>query len=154
LATKEIDLKAQLSRFAELSRAQCESSQVGLSVNVDDRARFAMADAEALDQVLHNLLLNALQAKRLESGQVVVRTRRGMRRDHLVIEVEDDGIGISRRMLPLVFKPMFTTKTEGTGLGLALVERLMNGMGGMVTIESEENHYTRIVLTLPTGNVT
>ncbi len=151
LVPKELDLKGQLGRFAELSRAQCESAQVGLSVSVDERARFVMADAEALDQVLHNLLLNALQAKRQDSGRVIVRTRRGMRQDQLVIEVEDDGIGISRHMLPLVFRPMFTTKTEGTGLGLALVERLMNGMGGMVSIESEEDRYTRVVLTLLAG---
>lgn len=149
---REIDLKSQLGRFAELSRAQCESAQVELSVTVDERARFAMADTEALDQVLHNLLLNAIQAKRQELGHLSVRTRRGMRQDQLVIEMEDDGVGISRHMLSLVFRPMFTTKTEGTGLGLALVERLMNGMGGMVTIESEENRYTRVVLTLIAGD--
>lgn len=152
LVPRELDLKAQLGRFVELSRAQCESAQVGLSITVDERARFAMADAEALDQVLHNLLLNALQAKRQETGHIVVRTRRAMRHDQLVLEVEDDGVGISRHMLPLVFRPMFTTKTEGTGLGLALVERLMSGMGGMVSIESEENHYTRVVLTLGAGD--
>lgn len=151
---REIDLKAQLGRFAELSRAQCESAQVEISVAVDDRARFAMADTEALDQVLHNLLLNAIQAKRQDLGHVCVRTRRGMRQDQLVIEVEDDGVGISRHMLSLVFRPMFTTKTEGTGLGLALVERIMNGMGGMVSIESEENRYTRVVLTLVAGDAT
>jgi signal transduction histidine kinase len=149
LDVRELDLKAQLDRFTELSKAQCQSAQVTLTANVDERARFAMADPEALDQVLHNLLLNALQAKRLEQGRVQVRSRRGSRRDRVVIEIEDDGLGISRYMLPLVFKPMFTTKTEGTGLGLALVERLMAGMGGAVSIESEENRYTKIILTLP-----
>lgn len=152
LEVRELDLKSQLERFSELSKPQCQSAQVALASHVDERARFAMADPEALDQVLHNVLLNALQAKRLEQGQIQVRTRRGTRRDRVVIEIEDDGLGISRHMLPLVFRPMFTTKTEGTGLGLALVERLMGAMSGSVSIESEEGRYTKIILTLPIGS--
>jgi nitrogen-specific signal transduction histidine kinase len=152
LDSRELDLKAQLERFSEFSKAQCQSAQVILSSSIDERARFAIADSEALEQILHNLLQNALQAKRLEQGRVDIRTRRGTRRDRVVIEVEDDGMGISRYMLPLVFKPMFTTKTEGTGLGLALVERLMAAMNGSVSIESEENSYTKVILTLPVGS--
>jgi signal transduction histidine kinase len=152
LDSRELDLKVQLERFSEFSKAQCQSAQVILSSSIDERARFAIADSEALEQILHNLLQNALQAKRLEQGRVDIRTRRGTRRDRVVIEVEDDGTGISRYMLPLVFKPMFTTKTEGTGLGLALVERLMAAMNGSVSIESEENSYTKVILTLPVGS--
>lgn len=152
LDVRELDLKVQLERFAEFAKAQCQSAQVALTPKVDERARFAVADPEALEQVLHNLLQNALQAKRLDQGHITVRTRRGTRHDRIVIEVEDDGLGISRYMLPLVFKPMFTTKSEGTGLGLALVERLMAAMNGSVSIESEENRYTKITLTLPVSS--
>jgi nitrogen-specific signal transduction histidine kinase len=152
LDVRELDLKAQLERFTEFAKAQCQSAQVVITSKVDERARFAVADPEALEQVLHNLLQNALQAKRLDPGHITLRTRRGTRRDRIVIEVEDDGLGISRYLLPLVFKPMFTTKTEGTGLGLALVERLMAAMNGSVSIESEENRYTKITLTLPVSS--
>ena len=61
----------------------------------------------------------------------------------------DNGAGISRRNLKLIFKPFFTTKKKGTGLGLAIVKKIMDAHHGSISIESQEGNGTTVRLTLP-----
>ncbi len=95
-------------------------------------------DAEELRRVLVNLVGNAVQAIR-GSGHVVVRARpRSLRgRDGVTVEVTDDGVGIPPENLERIFEPDFSTRTAGTGLGLAMVRRTVDDMGGTVEVESE-----------------
>ena len=90
-----------------------------------------LAEPVALEQIIHNLLMNALQA--LE--QVPVRERRltvtlGAEGDQGVITISDSGPGIAPEMLARIFEPFFTTRDAGLGLGLSLCETLASGMGG------------------------
>jgi len=84
-------------------------------------------------------------------GEIAVRTiRRG--RD-LSIEFEDTGRGIQPDLVDRIFEPYFTTKTKGTGLGLAVVKHIVSEHGGDVSIESELGKGTKVTITLvQTGN--
>ena len=98
------------------------------------------ADAEALSNVLRNLVANAL--KFTEEGQVEVRLRRD--EDVVVIDVTDTGIGISEGFLPHVFEPFRQESTglsrshEGNGIGLAIAQRLLQMMGARISVQSEQ----------------
>lgn len=91
-----------------------------------------VADRVQLEQVLINLLTNAVQAAEGSTPAEVRIT--ALRRDgEVIVEVEDTGEGIDEARLPAVFEPFFTTKRSGLGLGLSISQRLMEGMHGRLT---------------------
>lgn len=98
-------------------------------------------DPTQLDQILLNLVVNAVDATP-EGGRITIRVRRAPRVDRadgLVVEVEDDGVGIPAANLEAIFEPFFSTKEhKGTGLGLAQVWDCAQRAGGRVSVRSEE----------------
>ncbi|TBW41055.1 two-component system sensor histidine kinase AtoS [Siculibacillus lacustris] len=105
------------------------------------------ADGEALKQALLNLVINAIQAIP-ETGTVVVSTRSDGE-GNAVIRVIDDGVGVDPENLDKVFDPFFSTKPTGTGLGLAMVHRIVDAHHGVITIESRPGAGTTVTVRLP-----
>jgi signal transduction histidine kinase len=105
------------------------------------------ADRRLLERAVVNLVENALQAVG-ESGRITVRLRRADL-GRLQVEVEDTGPGIEPEIRDRVFEPFFSTKTSGSGLGLALVKRIAEDHGGGVALEQAPGGGTRAVLWLP-----
>lgn len=111
---------------------------------------YAKADIGALRQVIVNLLSNAMDAIEARIDPTVwIRTR--LERRQVVLEVEDNGIGIPDPIIDKVFEPFFTTKEsqKGTGLGLSLCFEFLSNMGGTITAKSRPGYGTRFVVTLP-----
>lgn len=106
------------------------------------------ADADALVRIIVNLVENALSAVADTDGALVT-VRCGSHLGSAVLEVSDNGCGIPEEELPLVFAPLHTTKAEGSGMGLAIVQKLMVNMGGVAEISSEVGRGTAVVLRLP-----
>lgn len=93
------------------------------------------ADADKIKQALNNLIRNAIEAvAALSGGKVIVRARAHNSKE-AIVEVEDDGIGLSGPDAP-VFDAFYSTKAGGTGLGLAIVHRIVSDHGGSVGVES------------------
>lgn len=109
---------------------------------------FVGGDAGNLQQVLLNLLTNARDAMP-EGGSVRVRARR--HEQHVLLQVEDEGVGIPPEMLPRVFEPFFTTKPrgQGTGLGLTTAFRTVEAHGGRLEIASTPGQGTCVSVLLP-----
>jgi two-component system nitrogen regulation sensor histidine kinase GlnL len=117
-----------------------------------------LADEAKLRQVFLNLVKNALEAMG-DSGTLTITTRIetdfhvrhdvGDRGQFLSIDVDDTGPGIAAEDCERIFAPFFTTKTSGTGLGLAVSERLVAQHGGTIRIESEPGRGTRVRVRLP-----
>jgi two-component system sensor histidine kinase PilS (NtrC family) len=111
----------------------------------------AVGDPHQLRQVLWNLLVNAAQAARAVaggSGQVRVRTAPAPGGGATLV-VEDDGPGIAAEDRDRLFTPFFTTKPDGTGLGLATVHRVVEAHGGAVQVESAPGAGARFTVRLP-----
>ncbi len=110
-----------------------EARERGISLDEDVEEILLPLDRHQIRQVLLNLLLNALEATP-SGGQVrVVLTREG---EWAVLRVEDTGRGIPAEHLDRIFDPFFTTKERGTGLGLALVYRMVEAHGGTIKVKS------------------
>ena len=105
-----------------------------------------LADAQQLKQVFVNLLLNAVQAMR-GSGTLEVST--SLREAEVEVVVADTGGGIPPAELSRIFEPFYTTKPDGTGLGLAVVRGIVEEHGGHIRAESEPGRGTRLVLRFP-----
>jgi two-component system, NtrC family, sensor histidine kinase HydH len=105
-------------------------------------------DVELMERVVYNLLLNAAQAT-ASGGAVTIKTRDAG--GAAEISVIDRGSGIAREHLENIFNPFFTTKTEGVGLGLAIVSKIVDEHGGSITVESEPGHGSVFRVFLPGG---
>jgi signal transduction histidine kinase len=103
-------------------------------------------DAGALEQLLLNLLRNAAQALG-SGGSVTIRVQ--SHDGSVALEVRDDGSGIPADALDRVFEPMFTTRPDGTGLGLTIARRIAIAHGGQLELESARGQGTTARLTLP-----
>ncbi|MEJ2185656.1 MAG: ATP-binding protein [Gemmatimonadota bacterium] len=101
-----------------------------------------------LNQVFMNLLVNAVHAMP-DGGTITVRTR--AEGDHVVVEIEDTGAGISKANLKRIFEPGFTTKGNrvGMGMGLLIVRQIVDRHGGHIAVASEQGRGTKFTITLP-----
>jgi signal transduction histidine kinase len=129
---------AELTEVLDRSIAQLERVTPRYNVSVyrnysPDVRPFAF-DAELMERVFYNLLLNAAQATPA-GGEIVVKTR--VADGSVEIAVIDRGAGIAPEHLESIFNPFFTTKKEGVGLGLAIVSKIVDLHGGKMSVESE-----------------
>ncbi len=116
--------------------------------------RLAWFDREEMKRALINLVDNGLAACESAGCDPVVNLRAAEERGMLVITVEDHGTGLSDDKRAKIFEPHFTTKTDGMGLGLPIVQGIVYGHGGTIEVESEEGVGTTFRLLLPTGEET
>jgi nitrogen fixation/metabolism regulation signal transduction histidine kinase len=115
--------------------------EAGLSIKIDKNR---------LSQILTNLIINAIDAMN-GSGNIEIRTDLVKKREvsYCRISIKDSGKGISKQDSGLVFTPYFTTKETGTGLGLPIVERIVNDHGGAIWFNSAEGMGTTFYIDLP-----
>ena len=95
-------------------------------------------DREQCLRVFNNLLQNAVQATE-ETQEAHIEINCEQKSNRLIISIKDNGCGISEELKPKIFSPNFTTKSTGSGLGLAMVKNIMEGFGGRIYFESEKN---------------
>jgi signal transduction histidine kinase len=109
-------------------------------------------DREAVRQVLSNLVRNAIQAVRAHGDGVTgpgVIVRLDTWDDWVEVEIEDHGVGIPPETLPRIFDPFFTSRKRGTGLGLAVVDRLVRQHRGTISVGSKLGTGTTVTVRLP-----
>jgi PAS domain S-box-containing protein len=109
-------------------------------------------DARRLEQAFQNLVANAIQhAPRGSEVQVIAQSCRRQARDYVECRVEDAGPGIPEENLPRVFEPFFSRRKGGTGLGLPIVQRIVEAHGGTVTVANRAAGGAVFTVTLPAG---
>jgi len=136
-----VDVHESLRDVASFLRAFRERNDSELVLELEAEDAVVVGDEVQLRQVFVNLVLNAIQAA--EEGRVTVRTRLESR--HLVVDVQDDGPGISDEVGDAIFKPFFTTKPRGsgTGLGLPTARRITEIQGGgLELVDRRPGHTT------------
>ena len=127
-------------------RHEIEDRGVRVEATLPDQLPVIRGDVAQLKQVFFNILKNALQAMG-EGGLITVECRSG--NDFVEIHFTDTGKGISQEHLGRILEPYFTTRADGTGLGLLIVERIVRAHGGEIGIESEEGVGTTVSVRLP-----
>jgi C4-dicarboxylate-specific signal transduction histidine kinase len=129
-ALQAVNLNEAVKRALYLLEPECQRRGVAPVLDGAD-AVTVQADAVALDQIVHNLIFNALQAlEKVPLGHRSLTLTIGSHDGHGELQVADSGPGIAPEVLPRLFEPFFSTRDGGLGLGLSLCETLANGMGG------------------------
>ncbi len=106
------------------------------------------ADFSQLQQVFMNLIINAIEAME-HGGKLVIKTLYDEASKMVEIEFTDTGIGIPKENLPKIFEPFYTTKSKGTGMGLAVVFGIIAQHKGEIDVQSETNKGTTFEIRLP-----
>jgi signal transduction histidine kinase len=106
-------------------------------------------DVNQMQQVFMNLFLNALEAMPTGGILTVVVDRLDSQKGWIQIKVEDTGKGIESEHLTKIFDPFFTTKSKGLGLGLAITQKIIEGHGGTIEVESVSEKGSTFILRLP-----
>ncbi len=136
-----------LDEVLDVLEGELEQRHIEVQADYQEKDAVVPADYQQMKQVFLNFLLNAKDSVGSE-GSIRVRTRRAsvpvngaksaplLSGEHLVVEIEDSGGGISEEALPRIFDPFYTTKTEGTGLGLSISHKIVTDHGGAISVES------------------
>jgi signal transduction histidine kinase len=119
---------------------------VEMNIKIDN-ALAVDADPTLLKRVLINLATNAIQAMP-KGGQLTIKAQNS-NKDQVQIVVEDTGVGIPDAIKLNIFTPLFTTKPNGQGFGLAACKRFIDAQGGIISFESEVGKGTKFILELP-----
>ena len=133
------DVAETIGRTCQLLRSHARSAGVALDFDSEEIADRAAIDEDKLRQVVINLVVNGIQAS-AGHGRVRVSARPKLggtcALDRIVVDVHDDGLGMTADVASRIFEPFFTTRREGTGLGLALVKTILDEAGATITVET------------------
>ncbi|MCU0598581.1 MAG: ATP-binding protein [Desulfobacterales bacterium] len=149
---KDVHLNELVSELVSLSAQMAKYNKVTIETDLQDDLPFITISPSEMQQVLLNLINNALDAMEKAGGTIKISTKISkLEKDHIVIIVEDNGPGIPEANLPRIFDPFFTTKPvgKGTGLGLAICYGIINKIGGKIDVHSKVNEGTRFRIWIP-----
>ncbi len=124
-----------------------DAPRIELELQLDHELPDITADPDKLSQVFNNLVLNAVQAMP-EGGQLIVRTEKEIP-EWVKVSITDTGTGIPEKNLGRLFVPLFTTKTQGIGLGLTVVKNLVEEHGGTIGVISQVGTGSTFTVRLP-----
>jgi len=150
LAKERRNLEELLARAMQTIEPRIIAAGLYLEQDFSDLGEVEV-DPDQLQQALLNLLGNAIESMEDEASGKIGFTARPLADDWLEITVADTGPGIPPAELERIFDLYYTTKAEGTGLGLSLVHRIVSEHGGRIEVRSELAEGTRFIILLPRG---
>lgn len=148
-----LDLNSEVSNFAKMTRRMVEEP-IGIRLELDPKAGNIRADKGMLSQMLMNLVVNSRDAMP-KGGEIIISTNRmkdsspAIPGDEISLKIRDTGCGIPPEKLDRVFDPFYTSKPQGTGLGLANVSALVREHRGEIQIESKVGKGTEVEILFP-----
>ncbi|MGC4023130.1 MAG: ATP-binding protein [Cyclobacteriaceae bacterium] len=141
----EINVKALLDELVMLHRKELADNGVSIEVKLQSDDLSLMADKTLIEQVIINLIKNAIQAFSNQTDRKIFVSAH-KNDNHIIISVRDNGNGIDPDALDKIFIPFFTTKKTGSGIGLSLSRQIMRQHGGQISVKSTLGEGTEFVL--------
>ena len=150
LHLEEVNLAVVISEFLEFYKAEAQEHGIDVRPHLQSDLPPVQLDVRLIKQALTNLVQNAQQAMP-NGGTLELQTR--LLNDRILLEIIDTGCGMSPQAVEKMFQTFFSTKPNGSGLGLPTVRKIVEAHHGTIHCESEENHGTKFTLSFPiSGN--
>ncbi len=140
-----IDLVDLLKKNISMVEDKCQKNEIDICLNTNRANIKAKINVEQFNGAILNLLLNAIEAIE-KKGKLQINLIE--KKSKIILEIEDNGCGIDQKLLDKVFQPFFTTKSTGSGLGLAYVQKIVNFHNGEIRIFSKKNKGTKFQIIL------
>lgn len=150
LQLQEQDLRSIVNAVLSLASVELETRDVRVSTILPSRTVMAKVDADLMTQALLNIVLNGAQAM-TDGGTLYVRLSEDVR--WISLSVTDEGEGIPDEIRPKIFNLYFTTKKDGSGIGLAMTYRIVQLHNGQIDVESEIGKGTTFTIRIPVINL-
>ncbi|MBM6617889.1 ATP-binding protein [Bacillus suaedaesalsae] len=144
----KINLKDDLDNIIELMRSYTNFQAISIVASVEDDL-FIKGDSSEIKQVFVNLMKNSIEAIG-KSGKVKVSAYK--RNGDVIVEIEDNGQGMSELQLKYLGTPFYSTKDKGTGVGLSVAYKIIHAMKGSIKVDSKLGEGTKFYIQLPTVN--
>lgn len=148
---ERIELEDVLESAIETFRDRCARGGFEIKRNYDRVGSFD-GDPEQLRRVVINLISNAIdavEAARIETPELRVSMGENLAGNEIWLRISDNGLGMDDQTRAQIFDPFFTSREEGTGLGLALCRKIIDEHGGRIEVDSEPGRGTEFVISLP-----
>jgi two-component system, NtrC family, sensor histidine kinase HydH len=145
-ALRDCLLEDVVKRNISFLQPELKKRHITVSHNIRGRSFKIKADPEMLYRAFLNIFVNAIQSM---NGGGVLHVKIGEEQADFFVEIEDTGSGIPQKHLKTIFNPFFTTKDKGSGLGLSIVKKIIEGHGGDILVRSREGIGTTVVIKLP-----
>jgi signal transduction histidine kinase/DNA-binding response OmpR family regulator len=144
---KEENINEVITSTLPLVEVSTMKKRIEIITNLDPNLPKVKIDFKQIQQVLLNILTNAVDAIE-KSGWIKIKSYLEIENEipYIVVSISDNGCGIPREDLNKIFEPFFTKKSDGTGLGLAICKQVMANHDGKIEVESEVNHGTTFYL--------
>ncbi len=146
LVFKEDEVRNIINRTCDCCRTKAEEKGVKLSINLPADSVNIAIDRHHIERAIINLISNAIDAS--SKGQTVT-IRAESEKDSLVIRITDYGSGMDKETLENIFVPFYTKKSVGTGLGMSIVKKIIEGHQGKIRIDSQKGLGTEVIIKLP-----
>jgi two-component system sensor histidine kinase HydH len=150
---RPVSVNAAVRRALALRAGSCRRAGIVIERQLADGLPRVFGDGLLLQQAVHNIVLNAEQALGDGGGRIAVRTSCSSSRRVVSITVQDNGPGVPADVLPRIFEPFFTTRDAGSGLGLAMVRRIVREHGGDIRAANRRGRGAVFTLRLPARSV-
>ncbi|MFA5353059.1 MAG: PAS domain S-box protein [Thermodesulfovibrionales bacterium] len=145
---KKIQLRSFMQDFLSLIRHDFSRRGIQLILSIEENLNHALADPRAIQQVLLNILTNAADAcEGREEPFIILSLSRSL--DRVLIRVTDNGAGMSGEETQQLFRPFYTTKQQGTGLGLVIVKKMLTSMDSTISVKSGKGVGTCVEILIP-----
>ena len=143
-----VDVNEVIGEMLVLLRDEATAHSISLRTELAPQLPPVMADRVQLQQVLMNLMLNGIEAMRDAPGELTIRSQRTDNR-LLLISVSDTGVGIPSEKVDVIFNAFYTTKAQGTGMGLAISRSIVEAHGGRLRVSPNAQRGATFHFTLP-----
>jgi signal transduction histidine kinase len=152
-SSSKIDLSVLLANICNSAEARCNKSKIVINKEIDFNIPGVKGNEDKLYAAFMNFISNAIDSMPNGGNLIVTAKFDAPKADspsgEVVITFEDEGVGIPEENLTKVLEPFFTTKNEGTGLGLTLAYNVIRAHNGKIEIESEKDIGTKFTIRLP-----
>lgn len=145
ISRSETDFVVILNHVLRLTSMDAKSQNIEIRSDIPETLK-VFIDVDRFSQVLINLFRNSMEAME-QGGVLAIKVIHDIR--NLVIEVSDTGEGIDENYSAMIFNPYFTTKNDGTGLGLAVAQKIVESHGGSIRIRSKKGSGTSVIIEIP-----
>lgn len=150
---KELEFKGNsileaVKNVVSIAKGKADEAGVVLKSNLNGNVPSVYFDADQVHQALLNIVINAIEATPPD-GTVHIGVRHDGEKNLVLVEVSDTGSGIDKSVMERLFDPFFTSKEKGTGLGLALVQSVMEMHGWDISVDSKRGEGTQFTISIP-----
>ncbi len=140
------DVIELIKNFIPFFKPELEKQNISLEIQLPDKVPNLTIDQKLFKQLLINLVQNALAALD-EGGKIIISAK--VTNDFFILRIADNGIGMNEETVHRIFEPYFTTKANGTGLGLTMVYKIIKEFSGEITVQSYPGEGTIFTISLP-----